>query len=291
MKKRSAKNIKKYGLENCVLCACCGFVGRKLHTHIKQHNLTKEQYLEKYPNNKLISDHFATELSNRMLGEANPGYNHGGRLSPLSEKYIYAELVNRSELIQRISDTKNKNDSVTTRLSYYLKKGLSEEEAKEALAQRQTTFSLEKCVQKYGAKGGRKRWLERQNKWISNYKKQNYSKISQDLFWKIFELHPDRLNLSFATLHPETFTNDDSGNNWEAIANHDEAIFKLDFVHHPSKKVIEFDGEYWHASTQEKDLERQTKLEQAGYIVHRVLEKEYKTNKEKTIQLCLAFLL
>jgi len=33
---------------------------------------------------------------------------------------------------------------------------------------------------------GRNRWLERQEKWLNNYKKVNYSKISQELFISIY---------------------------------------------------------------------------------------------------------
>ena len=45
------------------------------------------------------------------------------------------------------------------KIEYYLKKGLNEEEAKLALKERQTTFSLEKCIKKYGFEEGTKKWL------------------------------------------------------------------------------------------------------------------------------------
>ena len=35
-----------------------------------------------------------------------------------------------------------------TKLSYYLNKGMTEEEAKAALKERQSTFSLKKCIEK-----------------------------------------------------------------------------------------------------------------------------------------------
>ena len=37
-----------------------------------------------------------------------------------------------------------------TKLSYYLNNGMTEEEAKVALKERQSTFSLKKCIEKYG---------------------------------------------------------------------------------------------------------------------------------------------
>lgn len=44
-------------------------------------------------------------------------------------------------------------------------KGLTEDEARIALKERQTTFSPEKCIEKYGKIEGIKRWKERQIKW------------------------------------------------------------------------------------------------------------------------------
>lgn len=42
---------------------------------------------------------------------------------------------------------------------------MTEEEAKIALKESQTTFSLKKCIEKYGEIEGTKRWEERQDKW------------------------------------------------------------------------------------------------------------------------------
>ena len=47
---------------------------------------------------------------------------------------------------------------------------------------------------KYGKENGILRWKDRQEKWHNSYKKSKkngYSKISQELFWKLFE----RINL------------------------------------------------------------------------------------------------
>jgi len=52
-----------------------------------------------------------------------------------------------------------------TTLQYYLNKGLSFDEANTALIDRQKTFSLELCIEKYGEEKGKKRFEERQKKW------------------------------------------------------------------------------------------------------------------------------
>jgi hypothetical protein len=50
---------------------------------------------------------------------------------------------------------------------------LSEEEAKKALKERQTTFSKKKMVEQYGEKEGLKKLEERNEKWIISLKQNN----------------------------------------------------------------------------------------------------------------------
>ena len=50
-------------------------------------------------------------------------------------------------------------------LDYYLARGYSQDEASQALKERQGTFSLEKCISKYGEIDGLIRFNERQAQW------------------------------------------------------------------------------------------------------------------------------
>ena len=50
-------------------------------------------------------------------------------------------------------------------VKYWTHRGFSEEEAKDKISKSQSTFSLEKCIQKYGKVEGKKRWDLRQEKW------------------------------------------------------------------------------------------------------------------------------
>ena len=56
-------------------------------------------------------------------------------------------------------------DVNTTQIGYWLKKGYTEKESKERIKERQLTFTLEKCIQKYGEIDGLKIWTERQKNW------------------------------------------------------------------------------------------------------------------------------
>lgn len=61
----------------------------------------------------------------------------------------------------------------TTSLQYYLNKGFSEEEAKEKLKERQTTFSKEKLSSLHGDEEAEKILNERNSKWLSSLKANN----------------------------------------------------------------------------------------------------------------------
>lgn len=154
--------------EGAVECVICGCVGHDLTSHITRiHNMTPQEYREKY-NSPTRSKKFLNELSERVKGENNPAYQHGGRLSPFSDKFIHADKIDKEELIKKVGKSNRENGNNSTTLLYWLKLGYSEEEAKEKLSERQTTFSLEKCIKKYGEEEGRKRWKKRQEKWLKS---------------------------------------------------------------------------------------------------------------------------
>lgn len=58
-----------------------------------------------------------------------------------------------------------------TQIEYWLKKGYNEDEAKALVSERQSTFSLEKCIIKWGLAEGTKRFNDRNEKWINSLNK------------------------------------------------------------------------------------------------------------------------
>ncbi len=111
--------------------------------------------------------------SSRVAGENNPGYNHGGKLSPFSKNYIKYEHLSQDDVQKNIQTVTEKvrttvedhPENQPTRIEYYLSRGMDGDAARKALAERQTTFSLEKCIERYGADEGRKVWQDRQDRW------------------------------------------------------------------------------------------------------------------------------
>lgn len=192
-----------------------------------------------------------------------------------------------------------------TSIDYYLKKGYSVEESKKLLKERQTTFTLEKCIKKYGEKIGIEKWKERQEKWSKSLLdngnlKIGYSNISQIMFDKICENLKNDEYIFYGKKNKEI-----------SIANSkSKRGFLYDFTDILNKKIIEFNGDIYHGNpsiyneddkpnpfkniTAKKLWERdRIKIELAesnGFDVLVIWESEYKKDKESTIKKCLEFL-
>ena len=173
-----------------VECKECGLRFNDIIQHVRKvHNLTVEQYCEKHhcarydlsteTYHKLRAD--ASRQANRegkcgwQKGGKNPSHDEecrSGRRSAWSMNYRgydgltdEEKLVKIAELSERAQKTMNDNHNNPLRIDFYTFRGATEEEARQMLAERQCTFSLEKCIEKFGVKEGRKVFRERQEKW------------------------------------------------------------------------------------------------------------------------------
>lgn len=66
---------------------------------------------------------------------------------------------------RKLENPEKYKDILNNSLGYWIKKGFSEEEAREKVKERQTTFSLEKCIYNHGSELGLIIFNERQEKW------------------------------------------------------------------------------------------------------------------------------
>lgn len=169
------------------------------------------------------------------------------------------------------------------------------------------TFTLNWFINKYGDADGSKRYNERCNNLVykSTFKiynktnKNNFSKISQNLFWDLY--NDDTLILKQKLVY-------------FGELNHEygcETNTNFDFVVKDDKKIIEFNGDIWHGNpvlykiddtpnpynknittsdiwdTDNKKLER---ARNNGYDILIVWEKEYIENREEVTKICKTFL-
>lgn len=291
------KSNEKLKSEGAVDCKLCGLLSHDLTSHVlRVHKIDIETY--KSIHGDIRSKKYLENQSNNIKGKKNPGFRHNGRHSSLSENFLYYNEENKKRVVQKISESNKKNGNNSTTLIYWINKGYSEDEAKKELSKRQTTFSLEKCIEKYGEEKGKEIWLNRQEKWINSFKnsrKNGFSKISQKLFWDIFNNILKKEDIYFAELG-ENKEKDDSGKNNEYKLRLDKQIILPDFLDLKNKKIIEFDGSYWHnekligTPNAMRDSKRDKLCEQNNFKVLRVKEDEYRKFPDKVLQECLDFL-
>ena len=251
-------------------------------------------------------------------GDANPSRRQEvreGRKSIFSMNYEgYDGLTDEEkrakieQIHKTLAEEKAKNGNNPLTLEYYIKRGCTEEEARQKLKDRQATFTYEKCVQRHGEEEGKKIFEARQEKWqktlndkpqeeierINKAKMNNgkgWSKISQELFRRIEENLKGRYsNIYYATNGHEG----EHGNNEFMVMVPDTGKhFFLDFYVEDVNKVIEFDGDYWHGEGRgnvERDKLRDQNLIDLGFteILH-VKERDFKADPEKVIAECVAF--
>lgn len=297
-------------------------VGKYMSSHIKKYfpNRTYEEYVMEFPDQPNMPDKYKTNITKnsgkhmksekykRMFSEMYKGEknsNHRSNTTKLQRQlcskysreywhYNFPEMTEEeiTKKISKFAKESQKDRLTTTQLEYWIKKGYSEEEAKKKLRERQITFSLDTCIEKYGEIEGRKKWLERQEKWHKNYKKSNFSKISQELFHIIYDIvKNDYEKIYFAELKDGKI--DKSGSNNEYKLKLNEILVLPDFLILDSKKIIEFDGVYYHRSTPEnakRERRRDKALVKEGYKILHVNEKDYRENPDKIIEQCVVFI-
>lgn len=301
--------------KEAVTCRICGEQCKRIYgRHLKHshNNMTTDEYKKLYPDAPIaaLSDkektsvnsgkHMKDEKYKKMFSEmlsGNNNPNHKSRStleerrsrSPFSKNFIkYKDLDNVEEHISKFAKEAIKDRVHTTTLEYYLNMGYSEKVAKEMLTERQRTFTLDKCVEKYGYDIGSKRWIDRQEKWLNSYQRVNYSRISQEMFISIYN---ELLNIGFkdkvyfAKLD-ENGKIHETKNNYEFRLKLNKSYILPDFFIPSINLIIEFDGTYYHRDTPEnkrREKLRDENIINSGYDVIHISEKEYNDNKEITV--------
>lgn len=295
-----------------VVCEICGLKSHNISTHIKRiHKIDTEEYIKTY-NKPVCSETYSNKISTFTSGEDNPGYQHGGKFSALSDKFIHTSTTNKQEVLEKISKSNRENGNNNTTTEFWIKQGFTPEEAKLKIAERQSTFSLEKCIAKHGEEKGRDIWNKRQEKWQNNLNSKppeeieritrakmmnglGYSKMSQELFWRVYELVREQYeDIYFATLgeNNEKLDHGVSSKEYFYISPSGKKFF-FDFLLKSKKLIIEFDGDYWHGEArgnQQRDKDRDQVLIQDGYKILHISERDYKKDPNRIISACLEFI-
>ena len=313
-------------------CLICGLESTMLVKHIiTKHKITVAEYRNKFNvgNSAIFHDSYITRLSENIKGERNPAYGRGGLLSPFSTKFIKYQKLDDSAKSDKIKETITKtitsrslNSNDTTTVEYYMKNGVPYDKAIKLLAERQRTFSLDKCIERYGKVDGMAIWNNRQERWMTalydkskeeivlmNKKKlqfmsQSFTSASSNpartLFRYVQTYYPYRL-----------FNFDDIITKNREVSILNEEIgrrYRLDFTDKLGW-VIEFYGDYWHGNPTkyngdqvllssgalyrdiwERDRVKEEYIKSLGYKLLIIWESDFKYNREETLQKCITFL-
>ncbi|MFA5585502.1 MAG: hypothetical protein WDA02_03035 [Saccharofermentanales bacterium] len=303
--------------------------------YLKSIGLTSEEYKILFPDAPLMAksdyknttknsgQHMKQEKYKRLFSEKIKGCKNPNHKSKTTEK----ERKERSPFSKDFYKNKYKNitdkdidyirknfikdfikDRVTTtQIDYYLNKGYDEKTSKKMLSERQKTFSLDLCIKKYGNDKGKEIWNNRQIKWQKSLLqngnlKCGYSKISQKLFYDILNKYNinDKSYIYFATKNQEYY-----------LSGGKELFYQYDFVDLKNKKIIEYNGDQYHANPKiyesndnphpfrknitaqeiwDKDNNKIQLAHDNGFEVLIVWDSEYKENKEIILKKCLNFL-
>ncbi len=310
------EQLNLHGLQ-CKLCSCRAL--SSLQEHIKQiHKMTPTKYYAETSSTPadVYSAKLRQDLSDKVTGDKNPAYQHGGRLSPFSTKFKnYATPeeaeIGRAAAFSKLSATQR--DHGNTSLKFYLNLGMTEDEATQALSERQATFTLEKCIARHGEEG-KEIFADRQLRWQATLDAKpddEIERINNLKIWKSGGVSKQSISL-FEKIDSENARWSAHGGEvmikliFDGITKRKMIDFKLD------NKIIEYFGTYWHAdprkysddaimiqkrngpetagSIREHDRLYLSLLKEAGFRVLVIWEHDFTTNPIETIQKCKDFL-
>lgn len=226
----------------------------------------------------------------------------------IKKGYSEDEGKNKIRELQSKLSKRNTNYNSPTMISYWLNKGFTETEAKKKISELQSTFTLSKCIEKYGEIDGYKRWKERQEKWQKSLHENGnlhvgYSNVSQELFNEILKHYPEEeRDYVFYGSKNKEYSIKNQNNNY---------YYAYDFTDLNRRKVIEFNGDIYHGnpllykSTDkpnpyrldktaqdlwEMDEKKISLAKENGFDILTVWEYDYTKDKNKVIKNCLCFI-
>ncbi len=209
-------------------------------------NVVKDRFLKFYNENK------DKTVNTRDIAAACKAHNANALSVQFylekgwTEEEAKAEIKRTQTQRALKSAAKMTDDRLPTQLNYWIKQGYSEEEAKKLQSERQTTFTLEKCIKKYGEVEGRKRFEERQKLWYEKISKtmelngtcnNTVSKESLKLFEPIYNEIKDKYTCYIGIQNSGT-------SEYRIFVN--GSMYLFDFAIKELKLIFEYNGEAFH---------------------------------------------
>lgn len=299
--------------DDYIKCEICGSAVKLIKNHLlnSHKDWTFDLYRQEFPNSPTIAKSTSEKNSINNIGSKNIFSKEKSTELERKQRSIFSleywklkfpEKRDRELIEMRNTELKDKikDRLLPSQIEYWTNRGFSEYEAKEKVKEKQTTFTLQKCIEKYGEEEGKKRFEERQKKWtkslFENFEKHGDGRsIRSQWAIEVIDCICKELNID----RPKK-------EKWISSKNR-KLRCSYDFTF--NKKIIEFNGDLWHANPEiynedfiipkcnlkasEKwkiDEEKIQLAESHGYEVLVIWESDYGKNPEKIIKECLNFL-
>jgi hypothetical protein len=238
-------DISDYNCE-CLECGMKFAHNIALGIHISQNHFSSEEYYIKFLKKSEEEGFCKWCKTQTSFNSIQHGYNNFCYNTSCNVNY-YNKYENRHDCGKVISKAQIESQNMPNQIGYWTKKGYSEDQAKALVSQRQTINSIESIMKR--EKCDKSEAIEKRKeitkKWLDSFPKQNYSNVSQELFWKIHEnIKNDYKEIHFATILNGNKVIDRTNNEYKVKT--DKTIRSLDFYVKDVNRVIEFNGYYWH---------------------------------------------
>ena len=187
---------------------------------------------------------------------------------------------------------------------YYMLRGFTEEESIDKVFDVQLTFSKDICIEKYGKEKGNRVWKDRQDNWQKTLNSKPQEEIERINKAKIYNGYKgiskaekeivDYLKYFYPAIETQYVLKGENG------------YYVYDIK--VGNKLIEYNGDYWHCNPNiydsdfirkgkssseiwSKDNKKTMLAEKFGYTVYTIWEQDYKTDKNKVMDLCKDYLI
>lgn len=285
---------------------------KAIKTRMNNENYTPplSPFTEKYWTNKGITDKNEIDFKIKSQRKLNIEYW-------INKGFDIEESVKKVSEFQNENNNKRKNKWLNntesyeykklynTKIEYYLDKGYTLDESEELLKERQTTFTIDKCIKKYGYYNGNKIFKNRQSKWIKKmFNETTCMSTGRSLIADKFinnlidSINDDIITQKFLYGINEIFIYD----NIIKKANRYDLCY--------NNKIIEFNGDFWHSNPKifkPDDIHKIKKIKcsdiwkldnrkielakEHNYDVLIIWESEYINNETEIINKCKKFLI
>ncbi len=291
-------------------CPVCHQKMRQMSAkHARMHGYTTAKEMQVALNMPMITCE-SMRAANR--GENNPSYQHGGKYSKFSKKFIHGyDAAWHKNHNKNISKLRNENKVLfKSNIEYWDAKHPDDAELAMTEYKKSQIRDLNHFIEKYGEEEGKIRHRNKTEKWIktmSDKPEEERMRINQSKIRKSYCFMSKGENEIYTTLknHFPEISNQFALPVDEYSYNSEAYIYDMKY----NNKIIEFNGDFWHSNPNKfdeshkcpytkrsqkeihaKDTDKLRIANKHGYEVKIIWESEYNSNKQPIINECIEFL-